>query len=174
MMRISTGLLCALAMTACSWGGSGDGGNGGGTVDAATSGSICGDGTCSADEVNTCSADCGSGSTNYVCGNGQCETSKGENAVNCAQDCNAGSGSGSGSGSATGNCPSDPSVCLACLLDATMCPQGLDQSTCTSCVLGGTGGLGSGFGSGSGSGTCNFNMVCDTGEDATSCPTDCP
>lgn len=174
MMRIKSGIFCALTgamvfAVACSFGGSSGGGP---QPDASTtSGAHCGDGVCSASEVNNCPADCGGGGSNVnaVCGNGQCETTKGETAQSCPSDCGGG-GSGSGSGSGTGMCPADQNACLGCILDPTQCPAGLDMNTCLTCLLGG-GGLGSGLGSGSGA--CNFNFVCDPGEDVNTCPTDC-
>ncbi|HUS30300.1 MAG TPA: hypothetical protein VMZ53_17450 [Kofleriaceae bacterium] len=143
-----------------------------------TSGNTCGDGTCATAEIGYCPTDCGDGNgnngNNAVCGNGQCETTKGESASTCFSDC-GGNNNGSGSGQQSGSCPADPNACIGCLLDPSQCPSGLDMNSCLQCVLNG-GGLGSGFpgGSGLGSGACNFNQVCDSGEDATGCPTDCP
>src|SRR5882672_9706754 len=97
MMRIKSGIVLALTTTAslivaCSWGGSG---NGDPHPDASTAHAVCGDGTCSASEINNCPADCGSntGSNNQnaVCGNGSCETTKGETAQSCPSDCAQGS-----------------------------------------------------------------------------------
>ena len=170
MMR-TTGILCALVLAACSWGNSDPNGGGHG-ADAATA-PVCGDGVCAASEVNSCMQDCGgngSNNNNPVCGNGQCETTKGETAKSCPSDCMTGNGSGSGSG--MGMCPTDPTTCLSCIFDPTMCPAGLDQNACIQCAFGS--GLGSGLGSGMGSGNCNFNLTCDAGETNATCPTDCP
>jgi len=173
MMRTTSGIFCALTgamlfVVACSFGGSQ--GNPPMPDSSTTSGAHCGDGVCSPSEVNSCPQDCGGGSNNNanaVCGNGVCETSKGETAQSCPSDC-AGSGSNTGSnGSGNGMCPADPTDCLNCILGQGTCPNGLDMNGCVQCLIGG---LGSG---GSGSGACNFNFMCDPGEDANSCPTDC-
>src|SRR5258707_1604300 len=131
MMRINRRRFCAMSsvgvtmmFVACSFGGSQ--GNDP-QPDAATSGAHCGDGTCAASEVNNCPADCGGGSnqgSNAVCGNGQCETTKGETAASCPSDCMS---QGSGSGSGSGMCPADPTACLGCILDMTQCTGGLSQ-----------------------------------------------
>jgi hypothetical protein len=176
MMRTNLGVSFALILAACSFGGSS--GNGGGTPDAATA--RCGDGVCAASEVNTCPQDCGTTGGNAVCGNGVCESTKGETSASCPVDCgsttgsgsNTGSGSDTGSGSGTIDC-NDSNTQLACIecLIANTC-TGVDPTSCEAC-LGGSdlGGLGSGLGSGSGA--CNFNFVCDAGESAATCPTDC-
>jgi hypothetical protein len=164
MMRINRGLFIVLfgasVIVACSFGGSQ--GNDP-TPDASTGGGAhCGDGTCAASEVNNCPADCGSGgpgSGAAVCGNGQCETTKGETSASCPTDCSS-QGSGSGSGSGSGVCPADPNECLNCILGMG-CPTGLDANGCITCIIGG------------GGGACNFNFMCDAGEDANTCPTDC-
>ena len=184
MMRINAGIFCALSMSlafavACADSpGTGDDQSG----DDTNTGVVCGDGTCVTSEVGTCPTDCGNGNNNNnnaVCGNGQCETTKGETASSCFSDCGGNGNNGSGSnGNTSGTCPSDPNACIGCLLDPTQCPSGLDSNTCLQCVLNGGGlgsGLGSGFpgGSGLGSGACNFDGVCDSGEDPSGCPTDC-
>jgi hypothetical protein len=148
MMRIKSGIVCALSMSlafvfACATTGDDGTGDDQGGSDM-TSNNVCGDGTCAATEVGFCTQDCGMGGNNNngsgsatgaVCGNGQCETTKGENATNCFSDC-GGQGSGSGSGSTSTTCPTDPSVCFASIFDATACTGGLDQTTCATCVLG--------------------------------------
>jgi hypothetical protein len=177
MMRTKTGIVCvvaALAVGACSWGGSGSSnpspdasGNGGAAV--------CGDGVCASSEVTSCSQDCGNGggNQNAVCGNGQCETSKGESATSCPTDCNTGSGGGSNTGSGGGggalNC-SDPNTQIGCLLCTTlqMCTAPYDATSCAACGGGGGGGSGLGCVGGLPNGTC------DPGEDANNCPFDCP
>ena len=198
MMRLTSALVCAIALAACS---GGESGNHGGGVDAHPSTVSCGDGVCDSSEVNTCVADCGTpGQTAAVCGNGVCETSKGESATSCPGDCGgggSGSGSGGGSGSGALNCSDQNTLlaCLVCSIDPTQC-VGVDPVACQAC-LGGGGGSGSGsgscnfdgvcdpgedpttcldclLGSGGGSGSCNFDGVCDPGEDPTTCPTDCP
>lgn len=175
MMRHKTGIVCvvaALAVAACSWGsGSGsstpgpDASIGGGNV-------VCGDNVCAASEVNNCPQDCGSGGggggNQAVCGNGQCETTLGESATSCPSDCGGGQGSGSGGGGGGGqlNC-SDPNTQIGCLLCTTlqMCTAPYDAVSCAAC----------GSGSGSGSLPCNFDGVCDPGEDSATCPLDnCP
>lgn len=180
MMRIQSGIFCALAATlsfviACADSGTDDPG-GDGSGDEQTQ-AVCGDGTCAASEVGYCTMDCGNGGNNNsaVCGNGMCETSLGENGATCAADCSGGGGgSGSGSGSGGGGtCPADPTECFLCLLDPSFCMGGLDPTTCQGC-LGGGGGSGGGFGDigcegGAPDGTCNANA----GEDATLCPSDC-
>lgn len=147
---------------------------------------VCGDGTCAAAEVGYCQADCGAGgnggNNNATCGDGMCETTKGENGASCAVDCGGGGGTGSGGGGGgtSTTCPSDPLECFGCLLDMSLCPAGLDQNTCTTCLTGGLGGgtgggTGGGFGDllcegGAPDGTCNANA----GEDSSTCPSDCP
>jgi hypothetical protein len=139
-----------------------------------TSQNVCGDAVCAAAEVGYCMADCGGGGNNNAatCGNGMCETTKGESATSCAVDCGgqgSGSDSGSGSGSST-SCPADPTECLLCaLIDPSLCPAGMDPNSCIACIGGGGGGdIGCDGGAPDG--------VCDAaaGEDNTFCPTDCP
>lgn len=176
MMRMTALLFaCSSFVLGCSWGeGSGSDDP---TPDAAgTGGGVCGDGVCAANEVASCSADCGSGGGggggNAVCGNNTCET--GESPTTCPNDCTTGGGGGSGSGG--GTCPADPlTECLPCILGQGACPAGLDANGCIQCALGG-GGL-PGGGSGSGGLGCVGglpNGTCDMGEDATNCPFDCP
>jgi hypothetical protein len=139
---------------------------------------VCGDGLCAAAEVGYCMMDCGTGGNNNAatCGDGLCETTKGETATSCASDCGGtGSGTGSGSGSSTA-CPSDPTECFLCMLDPSLCLGGLDQNACLTCLgLGGGGGGGGGFGDllcegGAADGNCNAAA----GEDNSTCPSDCP
>jgi hypothetical protein len=136
----------------------------------------CGDNVCAASEVNSCPQDCGNGgggNQNAVCGNGQCETTKGESATSCPSDCSGGNGSGSGSGGGNTslNC-SDPNTQIGCLLctGLGMCTAPYDANSCAACG----GGLGSGGGSGLGCVGGVPNGVCDPGEDANNCPFDCP
>jgi hypothetical protein len=184
MMRINSGIICALSMSlafavACAESpGTGDDQTG----DDTNTGNVCGDGTCATSEVGYCPTDCGDGNNNQnnaVCGNGQCETTKGESASTCFSDCgNGNNGSGSGSGNTSGTCPSDPNACIGCLLDPSQCPSGLDANSCLQCVLNGGGLGGSGLPGGSGLGSCeggapDGNCNAAAGEDTTTCPFDC-
>lgn len=185
MMRIKSGIICALSMSlafavACANSagppGGDDDGSGGSQQQAS-----CGDGTCDASEVTSCSADCGSGgnnnNNNAVCGNGQCETTKGESISNCISDC-GGQGSGSGSGSGSGNpstldCSDFATLfaCFACVSDPTACVPPFDAASCQACV--GGGGLPGGdllCEGGAPDGVCNAAAM----EDNTTCPSDCP
>ncbi len=147
MMRMTTLVfVCSSFVIGCSWGeGSGSDDP---TPDApVSSGAVCGDGICAANEVTSCSADCGSGGGGggggggALCGNNTCET--GETPASCPNDCTSGgggSGSGSGSGSGTGNCPTPPPAiedCIGCI--AGTCPGGLTFDACFTCALGGGG-----------------------------------
>lgn len=150
-MRIKSGIVCALSMSlafvlGCADSGTGDDGAGDDQMGDQNQ-NVCGDGTCAASEVGFCAMDCGNGgngngSGGAVCGNTQCETTKGESVSTCPSDCNT-PGNGSGSNNGSTNCPSDQTVCFLCLLDATFC-MGVDQQTCQSCLGGGLG-SGSGF-----------------------------
>jgi len=141
MMRMSSGIVCAVAgalsfAVACSWGGASDPNNHPDAGGAA--GAVCGDGTCSATEINTCPQDCGSGmhgsgsgsgsgsnAQQAVCGNGVCEP--GEDAITCSMDCGGGSGSG------TLNCM-DPNTIIACVeCSAFMVCTGVDANSCAAC-----------------------------------------
>lgn len=165
--------VCALfAACATTDGGGGDDGNDPPPSDSPT----CGDAVCAASEIGVCQADCGSGGPSMeVCGNAKCE---GNEPTTCASDCATSAVCGNGqcestessstcpgdcTGSGGGTCPSDPSVCFLCILDANLCTGGLDPTTCQACILGGGGG---------GSATCP-NGTCDAGEDANTCPFDC-
>ena len=167
MMRTSAWVfVCSMIVAGCA---SSDDGTGSPGPDAAVvAGPVCGDAVCAATEVGSCQADCGGGGggggggVQPMCGNSTCET--GETNATCPNDCPAGGGGGGG-----GACPTDPTACLGCLLDPSLCPSGLDANTCTNCILGGAGG-----GGGGGLPGCNLNGVCDAGEDAMTCPTDCP
>lgn len=172
MKQLSSALLLAVSlMVGCSWGGEDEGSNFNPPIpDASVSAVVCGDSVCAASEIGVCTQDCGSGggsgSSTVVCGNNVCDA--GETNSSCPNDC---TGGGSGSNA---NCPSDPTECLLCAFEASLCMGGLTQELCTECALGGlgSGGLpGGGLPGGSG---CNFDMVCDAGEDATTCVTDCP
>jgi hypothetical protein len=170
MMRASSGIVCTVAgalsfAVACSWGGAASNNPG----PDASSTTRCGDGVCAASEVNSCPADCGthgsnsgsgSGSNqqNAVCGNNVCE--QGETAT-CPSDC------GGGSGSAVGNCPADPTSCISCIFDPTMCPPGLDMNSCLTCLTQGLGGT-SGCDGGA------PDMICEADETNATCPQDCP
>lgn len=172
MMRMTALVfVCSSFVVGCSWGeGSGSDDP---TPDAAGTGGVCGDGVCAANEVASCSADCGSGGGggggggNAVCGNNTCET--GESPTSCPNDCTSGGGGGSGSGSGTCSPPvSDISECFACILPGSPCPGG-DINGCIACAAGGLGG-----GGGLPGANCNNDGVCDQGEDA-SCIFDmCP
>jgi hypothetical protein len=166
-MRPRRGLLCLVAaLAAC-----GSSGSSTPSSDAASvhpnNGTVCGDGVCAATEVTSCPQDCGTGgngsgsnntTNNPVCGNGICEA--GETSVTCPSDCPSSNGNGSGAL----NCNDENTLveCLACL-SANVC-TGVTVSGCEVCALG----------SGLGSGACNFDGVCDPGENASNCPTDCP
>lgn len=174
MMRMTALVfVCSSFVVGCSWGeGSGSDDP---TPDAAgTGGAVCGDGVCAANEVASCSADCGSGGGgggggNAVCGNNTCET--GESPTSCPNDCTSGGGGGSGSGSGSGTCSppvSDITECAACIIPGSgTCPGG-DLNGCIACAAGGLGG------GGLPGANCNNDGVCDQGEDA-SCVLDmCP
>jgi hypothetical protein len=91
MMRIETGLFCALAASlafavSCAESGTEDD-----EMEETQGGNVCGDAMCAASEVGFCAADCGTGgnNANAVCGNAMCETTLGENASTCFSDyCN--------------------------------------------------------------------------------------
>ncbi len=170
MMRMTTLVfVCSSFVVGCSWGeGSGSDDP---TPDAAGAGGggVCGDGVCAANEVASCSADCGSGGGGggggggAICGNNTCET--GESPSSCPNDCTSGGG-GSGSGSGSG-CPTPAPMiqdCIGCLTGT--CPGGLDFQGCFTCASGGGGGLPGG--------NCNNDGVCDVGEDATCVLDMCP
>ena len=170
MKQLSSAVLLAVSlMVGCSWGGEDEDSNFNPPIpDASVSAAVCGDAVCAASEVGTCTQDCGSGGGSgsgsgtgtVVCGNNVCDT--GETNSSCPNDC-------TGGGSGSGACPADPLTdCLFCSLTGQMCPTGLDMDSCLACLAAGGGG------GGGGGGACNFNMVCDIGEDATTCPTDCP
>jgi hypothetical protein len=141
---------------------------------------MCGDNVCASSEVGYCPQDCGDSGSNTqqaVCGNNQCETTLGESATSCPDDCGGGQGSGSGSGSGSGgggtlDCSDQNTLisCAGCIITG-VCTPPADQASCEACL---GGGLGSGLGSGLG-GNCNNDGVCDPGEDSATCPLDaCP
>lgn len=115
---------------------------------------VCGNSKCEGNEPTTCASDCAA--TGAVCGNGQCEST--ESNATCPGDCTSGGGGG--------QCPTDPTVCILCLLDMSLCPSGMTQATCQACALGGGGGTGCSGGA--------PNGVCDAGETMQTCPFDCP
>src|SRR6185312_10231807 len=191
MMRTKTGIVCvlaALAVGACSWG---NGSSATTSPDAAPV--VCGDMRCDSSEVNNCPQDCGNGggNQNAVCGNGQCETSKGESATSCPSDCGGGGsnavcGDGTcqstessttcpadcGGGNTSLNC-SDPNTVIGCGLcsAAMICMPPYDAISCAACG----GGLGSGLGSGLSLCTGGApDGTCDSMEDNSTCPEDCP
>jgi len=164
MMGTKTGIVCvlaALAVGACSWGAGSGSGN---TSPDAANAPMCGDNVCAATEVNSCPQDCGNGGNgsngqqNAVCGNGQCETTKGESATSCPSDCGGGGSNaqpvcGNGqceTGETSATCPSDcggggsgaldcndPNVLLACItcLGGGGCVN-VDMAGCTTCLGG--------------------------------------
>jgi hypothetical protein len=168
-MKLTALVFAFGALAACS---SDNNGGSSGQPDAGSGSSavVCGDGTCSASEVTSCSADCGDAP---YCGDNTCNNN--ETSSSCQNDCGGGgqgSGSGSGSGSGTpGNCPSDQTACLGCLFDPTGCPAGMDQNTCLACISGGGGGLPGGGGSGSG-GSPFDAFACTGGAADGTCDTD--
>jgi hypothetical protein len=127
----------------------GGGGDAGGENPPPTGSPVCGDAVCAASEVGICSQDCGTGMTE-ICGNSKCE---GNEPTTCASDCNTTPGGavcGNGQCESTetnatcpgdcttgggGTCPTDPTECFLCVFDATLCANGLDQNTCTACLL---------------------------------------
>jgi hypothetical protein len=147
-MRTSILAFVFAGLAACAGGGSDDPGDP--TPDAPSSSTpVCGDGTCAAQEVGVCPQDCGS-TAQAVCGNQMCE--QGESATNCPNDCAAQAMCGNGTcetgenatncpgdcgGGMPGTCPADPFECFTCFIDGTGCPPGMDQASCTECVLGG-------------------------------------
>jgi hypothetical protein len=148
MMRMSSGIVCAVAgalsfAVACSWGGASDPNNHPDAGGAA--GAVCGDGTCSATEINTCPQDCGSGmhgsngsgsgsgsgsNVQGFCGDGICQSN--ESSATCTIDC-----PGGGSGSGALDC-SDPTVILSCgecAIDMTTCTTQINATTCAPCFM---------------------------------------
>lgn len=178
-MRMRTlAFVFSVVLGACAGGGGDDPAP---TPDAAPAVPVCGDGTCAGAEVGACPQDCGgsvaqcgnltcdAGETSTscpndcpaaTCGDTVCDMANGENSTNCPGDCDG--------GQQGGTCPTDQTACILCLFDASLCPPGLDQNTCTECALGGGGGLGACEG-GAPDGVCNAGA----GEDSTTCPFDC-
>src|SRR3569623_1277539 len=142
-MRTKTGIVCVLAaltVGACSWG---NGSSSNPSPDAAPV--VCGDNVCAASEVNSCPQDCGTGggNQNAVCGNGQCETSKGESATSCPVDCGGG-GSNVNAVCGNGQCETGETM-ASCPADCTggtgsgalNCSDPNTQFGCLACTLGG-------------------------------------
>ena|SRR5688572_15398085 len=135
MKRIHSGVVCALAAAmafafSCA---SSEVDDGKDTDDDMQSQHACGDGTCAAAEVGTCTQDCGNGSnmSTTACGNGACDAAAGETQTSCPQDCGGGSGSGSGSSTL---CDQIALACVVCLLEPTACIPPADEATCFACA----------------------------------------
>ncbi|HEY4242380.1 MAG TPA: hypothetical protein VGM88_21330 [Kofleriaceae bacterium] len=142
---------------------------------------ICGDGVCAATEVNSCQADCGIGPNSGCAGgnpDGDCQMDMGETAANCRSDCDgvqpqpdggtnpqpdAGTNPTDG-GSTTLNCQ-DPNTEIACILciGGLGC-TGVDETDCEACFGGGLSLCDGGAADG----------ICESDEDDTTCPEDCP
>lgn len=148
MMRSCSGIVCAVIgalsfAVACSWGGASDPSShpdAGGTAAA-----VCGDGTCSASEINNCPQDCGSGGhgsnmgsgsgsgsgsgVQGFCGDGTCQAN--EDSTTCSVDCQGGGGSG------TLDCSDMNTLlaCFSCALDMTTCTTEINATTCAPCFM---------------------------------------
>ena len=114
---------------------------------AARRGAVCGDGTCSASEINNCPQDCGTVVTaatrvaaaavaaartsKRVCGDNICQST--ENATTCPSDCTGG-GSGSGIDSTAAISRLRVRACIVCQAGSTVC-TGVDVSSCMACGI---------------------------------------
>lgn len=197
MMRIKSGIICVVSMSlafafACANSaapGDDDDGTGGSQQEIS-----CGDAVCDASEVGICTADCGSGGSNNnnddaVCGNGTCESTKGETASTCSSDCltpaTCNNNGTCDAGETTANCAADCGStgtldcadpltligCFGCISDPTACVAPFDSASCNACLGGGGGGFGDLLCEGGApDGVCNAAA----GEDNTTCPSDCP
>jgi hypothetical protein len=186
-MRKFTPLLCAVmfVLGACASSDDGDGDDDGPPDPPPAA--VCGDGTCASSEVGICTQDCGVNPGTPTCGNGNCEN--GENSTTCASDCPpAGPVCGDNQcdmagGENSTNCPGDCGgsssldcndfavlfACLLCVQDPTQCVPPANPTDCEACTGGGGGGF-SFCENMAPDGVCNAAA----GEDADTCPEDCP
>jgi hypothetical protein len=126
----------------------------------------CGDGICgSTESSSSCSSDCGSAK---YCGDGTCDST--ESSTSCSSDC----------GGSTTSCPSDAYTTIygacdyaacsnGCTFNTNGCPDGCNAaSQCGdgACGADETGGACPADCSGTTT-SCNYNSICDSGEDTT-------